>query len=365
MKNKPQHIIWFSAHPNSYNDFLFSRLGDQDGVCLEVVYRQRVLSSHPWQSPLGEGQNLRYYKPVFGVDVKSLAVAFKYPNSLVVVAGWDHLTTFVLLTLLRLLRRDYAIWTDTPNLRKARPIFKRLPRAVWLQWIFHGALKIMVTGSAGVQDMIAIGAPPQNTTSLPFFLDLDGYKRAPDVQTGDTLRFMSSGRLLNEVKGHHIAIRALAIAMEEYKGKWEYVIAGTGRDAAVLKALARELGLKDRVVFAGWLEPDQLVNLYHSSDIVLHPSPIHDPFPNAVLEGMAASCVVMASDLCGSAIDRIENDRSGYIHPAGEYLQLARQIKNVVLDPIKMRDVALNARAVAEQWPVERGVKTILSIVQS
>jgi glycosyltransferase involved in cell wall biosynthesis len=80
-------------------------------------------------------------------------------------------------------------------------------------------------------------------------------------------------------------VRALALATRSSGVHFEYYIAGSGPDEAALEAVVREVRLEHKVKILGWMEPEALRALYLRCDVLIHPSPAHDPFPNAVLEG--------------------------------------------------------------------------------
>lgn len=132
-------VHWLCWQPTPYNDFLFRRLSRE--VPLLVHFRERVLPSHPWKTPLGEGYPARLYKRRFGVDWSVAMLPLRDQSSLYVVGGWDHPTAWILLSLLRLLRRRYVIWTDTPRLAARRhPV-----RAAVRGWL----LRLVVPSGAG------------------------------------------------------------------------------------------------------------------------------------------------------------------------------------------------------------------------
>src|SRR5262249_18359101 len=139
---------------------------------LTVHYRERVVSSHPWRSPLGHGYDARYYRRLLGGDWRLLGLAVRESGRLFVLGGWDHLPPLFLVPALRLLRRRYAIWTDTPNSMRRRHLIKAWLRAKWLRWIFRGAVQVMGTGKPGVQTLCRMGAPPEKVINFPFFHDL-------------------------------------------------------------------------------------------------------------------------------------------------------------------------------------------------
>jgi glycosyltransferase involved in cell wall biosynthesis len=358
----PRRLHWFSYQPTPYNDFLFKNLGRAPNIDLLVHYRAKIVNSHPWSSPLGQDYACRYYDPICQVDWRSIELAFRQPRAFFMIAGWDHPTTVLLLNLLRLLRRQYAVWTDTPNLKKRRFV-KEMARSSWLNWIFRGAECVLATGRPGIEAVLQMGAFQEKVAPFPFWVDLSRY-RPNNLQSSEApIRFMSSGRLVNRLKGHDLAIKAIARAMEESELDWEYVIAGTGSDAENLSSLSKSLGVEKHIRFPGWVESDQLISLYHQSQILVHPSPMDDPFPNAVLEGMAAGCVVLASDVCGSAVDRIDSGVNGFLHRSGDWQELSDQVRALVSDRARLARMGQLARKTAEAWPIERGIELICSLV--
>lgn len=355
-------IHWFSWQPTPYNDVLFRAIAERPRLPLTVHYRTGVVASHPWGTTLASGYTAVYYRTTFGIDWPSIWLAITQRRALFVIAGWDHPTTIVLATILRVLRRQFVLWTDTPDVDRKRPPVRAWLRASWLRWVFSGARRLWATGQPGVDALNAMGAPAHLLDSFPFWLDLDLFDRrrvGRDRPIGDPIRFLSSGRMKNSLKGHDIALKALAEATRGLDLSWEYVIAGTGEDVGPLRQLAEQLGISARVKFPGWVEPEELRALFCRSDVLVHPSPVLDPYPNAVLEGMAASLVVMGSDVCGSVLDRIRPGLNGFVHRAGDWKGLSAQIAEVLADPIRREAVGKRARETAELWPVSLAVAKV------
>jgi glycosyltransferase involved in cell wall biosynthesis len=175
---------------------------------------------------------------------------------------------------------------------------------------------------------------------------------------------VSSGRIIHRVKGHDLAVRALAAALKDTPVDCEYCIAGTGPDEKALIELSQQLGIADKVRCLGWTEPADLRRLMCESHVLVHPSPIPDPFPNAVLEAMAAGMVVLGSDVCGSVKDRVEEGVSGFVHKAGDVDELAEHLRTVLRGRERLGAMGAAARRTAESWPVERGVAKIVDLYQ-
>ncbi len=143
-----------------------------------------------------------------------------------------------------------------------------------------------------------------------------------------------------------------------------YLIAGAGADEPNVRALTQQLGLVQQVRFLGWVEPVELQRVYATCDVLIHPSPTHDPYGNAVLEGMAAGLVILGSDVTGAVKDRVEHGVNGFIHHAGDVVDLAQHIEFLLKNPEKIAEMGRGARATAEKWPIERAVATIRKMLQ-
>ena len=364
MNSGKLRIHWLVWQPTPYNDSLFRALAGDSSLDLLVHYRAPVVASHPWQSAVATGYPARFYRVVLGLDWKLIGLILRERGSLFVVGGWDHPTGQVLLVLARLLGRRYCVWSDTPDARGRRGGLLARFRSVWLRWIMRGAHRCMGTGLPAVQVLKQMGAPAEKVVNFPYWIDIDEYarERQASVRPRDLpMCFVSSGRILNRVKGHDIAVRALAQAATETGTPFRYVIAGAGPDEDSLRQLIDSLGLRDKVTLAGWLEPEPLRQLYRSSDVLIHPSPVHEPYGVVVIEAMAAELAVLASDQTGAALDRISQG-NGLLHPAGNVEVLSSQIRSLLRNPESARSMGKAARATAELWPLERAVALIRQI---
>lgn len=105
-----------------------------------------------------------------------------------------------------------------------------------------------------------------------------------------------AGRLV-PLKGCHLALRAIA----GLPG-WRMIICGDGPDGAGLGALARELGIEDRVAFRGWRQRDDVLRVMaEESDVLLFPS-LHDEAGLAVAEAAAIGLPIVCLDRGGPPI---------------------------------------------------------------
>lgn len=74
---------------------------------------------------------------------------------------------------------------------------------------------------------------------------------------------------------------------------WRLFIYGTGPDQPKLSAAVSRYGLESQVAFMGWVPNEKI---WPRTDLLLAPS-LHEGMPNAVLEAIAHSVPVLASDI--------------------------------------------------------------------
>ena len=115
------------------------------------------------------------------------------------------------------------------------------------------------------------------------------------------------GRIVYE-KGTHLLVEAaprVLAAVPEAK----FVIAGRGPMLGDLQRRAQELGVGEKVLFAGFISDDERNRLYRVADCAVFPS-LYEPFGIVALEAMAARCPVVVSSVGGLA-EVVELHRTG------------------------------------------------------
>jgi glycosyltransferase involved in cell wall biosynthesis len=151
------------------------------------------------------------------------------------------------------------------------------------------------------------------------------------------IRFVSIGRLLHW-KGFHLGIAAFARAA--IPGS-EYLVIGDGPERSRLEALAKELGVSDRVSFLGNISRDQVLQHLARCHVLVHPS-LHESGGGVCLEAMVARLPAIVLDLGGPALHHA--DGAGVKVPADTPEQaasdLAVAMRDLAGDPQRRRQLA-------------------------
>ena len=161
---------------------------------------------------------------------------------------------------------------------------------------------------------------PKKFTMLPCVVDGTAFTPGADDPTWVERYQLQGAKVLMTVarlwpgdiyKGVDVTIRALPQIAEAFPSV-KYVVIGRGDDQPRLAKLATELGVADRVVFAGFVPDEALVAHYRLADVYVMPS--KEGFGIVYLEAMACGVPVIAGDDDGSA-DPLQDGRLGWQVP--------------------------------------------------
>jgi glycosyltransferase involved in cell wall biosynthesis len=151
------------------------------------------------------------------------------------------------------------------------------------------------------------------------------------------------GRLV-ELKNHAAALRAVARQAEAIP-QLRLVLIGGGPLRGNLEALARELGIADRVLFLG--ERNDTRELLPGLDAFLMPS-LTEGHSIALLEAMAAGSSIIATRVGGNA-EIVSHEHTGLLVAADDDESMSTALSRLVAD----RGFAARLGAEARSWALD------------
>ena len=163
---------------------------------------------------------------------------------------------------------------------------------------------------------------------------------------------------LSEWKGQDVLIRALAAAPGAVALLAGDAWPGQEDHESRLRALARDLGVDQRVVFSGFR--DDVDAVYGAADVVAVPSTRPDPLPNSALEAAAAGCCVVAA-AHGGLPEIVRDGVTGRLVAPGDPAALATVLEELSRDPDQRRRLGAAAAADArERFTPERLLAAVM-----
>ena len=166
---------------------------------------------------------------------------------------------------------------------------------------------------------------------------------------GARIRVGFIGSLSQMYKGPDVLLRAAAICRERGM-EFETAMAGDGRYAPAIKALAGELGIAERTQFLGQLPFGEAVfHFLDSVDLFVMPSRA-EGLPRALLEAMARGCPCIGSNIGGIAEVLAAED----LVPSGNARALAEKIVEVAGDAERMKRMGARNLEKAQEFNPEK-----------
>lgn len=209
--------------------------------------------------------------------------------------------------------------------------------------------------------MCRAGITPRASRVIPNGGDASTFTSLPETETAafrsslglpDARILLTVGHV-SERKGQDIVIRALARLRGV--GDVHYLMAGLPTKEREFGALARQLGVAERVHFLGRVDTARLVRLMNACDVFVMTSR-HDSEGDFEGYGIA----VVEASLCGrpsvvtgnsGLAEAIEDGTTGTSVPENDVDATAAAIQNLLMDPVRRRAMgaAARARALLEQ----------------
>jgi glycosyltransferase involved in cell wall biosynthesis len=181
------------------------------------------------------------------------------------------------------------------------------------------------------------GVPASRIVTIPNFLDPQAFEPIPpgdrrhrldELGVPEGAFVVGIVARLSPVKDHGTLLRAIASVRDRIPAL-HCVLVGDGPERSAIEALATSLGIADIVHLAG--ERTQPPNLHGLFDVSVLCS-TSEAFPNSVLEAMAASRPVVATDVGGTP-DAIRQGTTGLLVPPSDPSRLADALVRLYNEP--------------------------------
>lgn len=184
-------------------------------------------------------------------------------------------------------------------------------------------------------DLIMRGVPEDKITVIPNAVDTSVFhettvinsklKSAIGLEGAVTLGFIGS---FYDYEGLDILLKSLPVILTEISNV-KILLVGGGPEEVNLRNLANILNIQDRVIFAGRIPHEKIMNYYNLVDLFIYPRKkmrLTDLVtPLKPLEAMAQRKLVIASDV-GGHVELIENKKTGVLFQSDNPADLAHTV---------------------------------------
>ncbi|HRH86063.1 MAG TPA: glycosyltransferase family 4 protein [Rubrivivax sp.] len=220
-------------------------------------------------------------------------------------------------------------------------------RAGWVRAGLRDAR--LVVPSAFLQQVFA--AHGMAAQIVPNIVDLVRFRRAAAQADGERAPRLLVARNLEPIYDNATALRAFALVVRPHP-RAQLTLAGTGPQLAELQRLAAELGIDDRVCFAGRLDRDDMAAKLRDSTVAINPSTI-DNMPNSVLEALASGVPVVSTNVGGVPFI-VEHGIDALLVPPADPTAMAQAVLRLLADPELVQQLVEAGLRTANAYTWER-----------
>jgi PEP-CTERM/exosortase A-associated glycosyltransferase len=212
-------------------------------------------------------------------------------------------------------------------------------------------------------DIVGRGISESTVTIVPNAVDIDDFPvgGAPDPTLAARLG-LEGATVLGYIgsffrwEGLDVLLAALPLMLPR-RPEVRVLLVGGGHQEMALKALANELGIADKVVFAGRVPHGDIPKYYDLIDVCCYPRRsmrlTNLVTPLKPLEAMARGCLVASSSVGGHR-EMVDDDRTGILFRPDDPADLAEKVLRLLDDPNRWPDLRARARSFVERernWP--------------
>ncbi len=180
----------------------------------------------------------------------------------------------------------------------------------------------------GIYSQISYRDTSINNSRLPLF-------KGPLILTVGRMVYSERG------KGHEQLIRAFPLVLEKIP-EAKMVFVGNGDDVPRLTQLTNKYGIRDKVIFTGYISDTELDRYYQQCSVFAMPSS-QDGFGLVYLEAMAHSKVCIAAKN-SAAQEIVRHNQTGFLVNPDDRRELSDAISRMVIDKDLCRKMGDQAR---------------------
>jgi colanic acid/amylovoran biosynthesis glycosyltransferase len=201
------------------------------------------------------------------------------------------------------------------------------------------------------------GVPATHIHVIPCGIDTDRFR--PGERRASPPHLVCVARL-KPFKNQHLLLEA-SVQLRERGVEFRCVLVGEGPCRQELEDRCAELGLEDRVTFAGAATQREVLGWWQRATVAVLPSQ-SEGMPVCLMEAAACGIPAVATAV-GGVPELIQDGVTGLLVPPGDSRALADGIERLLTDPLTAGRMGRAARDRAQQqFTIERQVDRLLAV---
>ena len=231
---------------------------------------------------------------------------------------------------------------------------------------YRAATRILAISQWVAEKLTASGAPKEKLLvvyegiEIPTLSDPSRARSRSRWRIPDKALLLGSVGVLSPDKGHELLIRALADLRGEFPD-CRLLLAGDGPCKSDLERLAKELGVANAVIFAGFV--NDIASVYPALDVFLFPS-FFEGLGTSLLSAMSYKIPSVAFACCAFG-EIIDSARSGFLVKEGNVGEIVNAVAGLLRDKSLARRIGEAGRArVIDKFSNDRMVEETVKVYE-
>lgn len=230
--------------------------------------------------------------------------------------------------------------------------------------------KVIATSDMAKENLIKQGINENIITTI-----LNGVNEMPEITENEKQKIrekysINSNEIVvgylarvEELKGHKYFIEAAKIISDRFKGKYKFLIMGSGSYEEEAKKLVKDLSLDNVVIFTGFIS--KVYEMLNIVDVQINASYLSETTNLSLLEGMSLGVPTVATK-CGGTPKMIMEGQNGILVEKADAKSLADGIINITNDDEKYQYMKKRSKEIYnERYTAKVYAKNIEKVYES
>ena len=141
---------------------------------------------------------------------------------------------------------------------------------------------------------------------------------------------------------------------------WHATLIGDGQEKEAVVNEVNAAGLSGRFAFPGWKTPEEVIEIFHRSDILFMPS-LTEGLPVTGIQGMASGLALVLSNAGGNP-EIVTEGENGFVHEPNDTEGYAADLRKLLTDPELLLKIRTKSAASAAAFDIRQTAEAYLDL---
>jgi glycosyltransferase involved in cell wall biosynthesis len=234
----------------------------------------------------------------------------------------------------------------------------------WFRWIFPFTRFIWrgATTRVAVSEFTReLALQHYNAEILVIPNGVDSESLKPDsITLNDPTVLVFAGRFMPQ----KAPLQVIRILHQLQGNSWKCIMIGDGPLRAEAKRAVADSGFADRIIFPGWIPPEEVMMWFARSDVLIMPS-LSEGLPVVGVQALAKGLAIVASRV-GGFVDLVDEEHNGYLLEPGDTETFAAKLHYLLQNPshlLSLRKASLEKAKSFEITHIARQYETLFAAI--